>query len=163
MFYRFRKVLIYVVLILEEETMDSKYLSDVCHALGIAGANFDYFSDLISITKKKTAMAKALSAVVRNPSQWFPSGEKEDTFFKCWKVTNISGLNAARLFLLQKKQPHVLEVNWQRDREIPLADLEFLLKIVCERFTGDLRMTLQHSYCEFRPVDNFVQSLKGAR
>ena len=153
---------------LEKRETLPKYLPQICQFLAIIGASFPYCASIIEVMANEKATAKALAAVVQEHDSgtyvYLPSGEKKIvTSYKCWRVKNVSEMNAASLFLGEKKQPAILDVSLGRKQQIPSNQLLSFLKTVAEEFNGKLNLWLQYSYYNYEPVDNPIEQLEGAR
>ena len=143
-----------------------RYLPDITHCLQVIGADFEYCASIIEVTEIKSATAKALAAVVqeqdRSEYYYLPSGVEKVTPYKCWRVANVSQMTAASLFLGEKKQPAVLEVDLRRKEQIPSHQLLPFLRTVAKKFKGELKLSLDYSYDDYEPVDSVMEQLEGA-
>ena len=154
----------YVVIVLQDEQLLAKYLVHVCQVLNTIGANFDYCSQLIAVSADKKAMAKALATLVRDQVQDtkynLPTGVHHVNTYKCWIISSHDEMVTASLFLLQKKQPLVLDVYWSNNsRKVSTEQLESFLLTVSKEYEGKLSLYL----CRMKPNDHFISKLEGAR
>ena len=151
---------------LEKRGTLHKHLQQITKCLGTIGADFPYCASIIELTANKEATAKALAAVVQEEEThsyyYLRSGEKKETPYKCWRVANVPRMTAASLFLGEKKQPGVLEVQLFRKEQIPSPQLLPFLRTLAKEFKGQLQLWLHYSWHDYEPVDSVIEPLEGA-
>ena len=152
---------------LEKRGTLPKHLQQITSCLGTIRADFEYCASIIELTADERATAKALAAVVQeqetNSVYYIPSGEEKIlSSYKCWRVENVPQMTAASLFLGEKKQPAVLDVELQRKEQIPSPQLLPFMRTLAKEFKGELKLYLHYSWHDYEPVDSVIEHLEGA-
>ena len=136
-----------------------KFIPYIRQGVETIDTSFEYCSELLSLTEYNAEMAKVLcqvaqcTQIVNDKSGWI--------------ISTASQLKASTMFLREmEQQPESLVsllMNFDWLNEIPLQELKSALKVIGEKFVGELKLALHNSYYNFNPVDDALLSLQGSR